>query len=422
MIIRKSFYIILLMCMLLFACKEDKGIKKQLPPKLELPTVQKIENPSQVYSQTPRLFSNGRALYFSWITQKDSLDHLNYSILKNNKWFPVTKVLSGDDWFTNWADFPAIAESNGNILTSFLQKSANGTYTYDVKLNLFNYLNDTMITNFILHDDNTKSEHGFVSIVPQKEGSFFVTWLDGRNTVFKEKQVHSDHHHGGNGAMTLRGAFINEKGEKINDVELDHKICDCCQTSAANTTNGPVVVYRDRSNDEIRDISIVRSVNGIWTTPQTIGNDQWKIAGCPVNGPSVAAIENNLAVAWYTAVNDIPKVQVAFSQDGGATFGKPYTINTKETLGRVAIVMNDFNEAIVSWMEQEDTEAQVQLLKITHEGKATTPITVMKTSAERASGFPQIALVNNTVYVATTIVDENRMPIIEMAKINVNSL
>ena len=43
----------------------------------------------------------------------------------------------------NWADFPAIAENNGSILTNVLQKSAEGTYTYDIRLQLFSKQKNT---------------------------------------------------------------------------------------------------------------------------------------------------------------------------------------------------------------------------------------------------------------------------------------
>ena len=39
---------------------------------------------------------------------------------------------------------------------------------------------------------------------------------------------------------------------------LDARACDCCQTDAAMTSAGPVVVYRNRTEEEIRDIYIAR--------------------------------------------------------------------------------------------------------------------------------------------------------------------
>ena len=115
--------------------------------------------------------------------------------------------------------------------------SAEGTYTYDIRIKLFNKQENTWKKDFILHNDSTKSEHGFVTMLPYKENSFFITWLDGRNTTI----VHGHDDHGA-GAMTVRAASITSKGEIIDDKELDGKTCDCCQTSAAITNNGPIVI------------------------------------------------------------------------------------------------------------------------------------------------------------------------------------
>lgn len=64
-------------------------------------------------------------------------------------------------------------------------------------------------------------------------------------------------------AMNIRAARISNSEKMFNDTLLDSRTCDYCQTSAAISKNDPVVVYRDRTDDEIRDISIVREVNGI---------------------------------------------------------------------------------------------------------------------------------------------------------------
>ena len=74
---------------------------------------------------------------------------------------------------------------------------------------------------------------------------------------------------------------------------------------------------------EVRDIYIVRQINGSWSAPQAIYADNWQINGCPVNGPSVAADGRRVVVAWFTSVGDTPHVKVAFSENAGATFNKP---------------------------------------------------------------------------------------------------
>ena len=405
-------------------CKDAASSKSQ---KLDSQNavVVSLSNPTKTDSQTPRLFSNTATLYMSWVTFKDDIDYLHYSSYTGNTWSTPEVIAWGDTWFTNWADFPAIAENNGSLLTSYLQKSDKAAYSYDVKLNYKNRDSTSWKKNFILHTDGTKTEHGFVSMIPaNNQDEFFVTWLDGRNTIESNPTDHENGDHSGPGAMTLRGAMVNIQGNVINSKELDHRICDCCQTSAAMTLNGPVVVYRDRTHQEIRDISIVRwQADNTWSAPKTIHTDNWQIAGCPVNGPAVAAFKKNLAVAWFTAANEIPKVQVVFSSNNGETFGKPIHINTQETLGRVDIVALNNTEAVVSWMERDINDiAYVQIAKITNSGEKGPTITLTKTNAGRASGFPQIELLNGSIYAAMTLLDETNTPSIKTMRVRVEDL
>jgi hypothetical protein len=67
------------------------------------------------------------------------------------------------------------------------------------------------------------------------------------------------------------------------------------------TRDGPVNSYRDRSENEVRDISVVRHVGERWSKRVTISDDSWQIAACPVNGPAVAAESAHVIVAGYAA-------------------------------------------------------------------------------------------------------------------------
>jgi hypothetical protein len=184
------------------------------------------------------------------------------------------------------------------------------------------------------------------------------------------------------------------------------------------------VVYRDRTQQEIRDISIVRwQTNNTWSAPKNIHKDNWKIAGCPVNGPAVAAFENTIVVAWFTAANDMPKVQVVFSSDNGETFGKPTHINTQQTLGRVDIVALNTKESVVCWMEQDTNDvAYVQIAKLSSTGEKGPTITLTKTKGGRATGFPQIELLNGDIFAAMTLLDDTNTPYIKTMRVGVKDL
>ena len=371
-----------------------------------------IKNPSLINSSLPRLFSNGEDLLMSWIQNKDSIASLKYSKFNGINWTAPTEIISGSDWFVNWADFPAIADNNGSILTNILKKSAEGTYTYDIHLQLYSKQKNTWKNNILLNQDGIKSEHGFVSMLPYNNDSFFVTWLDGRTLVGVPKE---------NEQMTLRAAFIDAEGEISNDILLDDKTCECCNTAATMTSNGPIVAYRDRSDTEIRDISIVRFVNGNWTAPKNVYQDHWEIPGCPVNGPAIDSFNDAVALAWFTAENDNPRIQVSFSENQGETFGLQYRVDNGNAIGRVDIVMIDQNNAVVSWMEPDGIDTLIQILKVSSNGEKNMPITITKTRSERSSGFPQLEVVGDKLYLAWTSL-EDKKPTIKIVTVLASDL
>ncbi len=373
--------------------------------------LKQLISPADSVSAEPYLFTdNNGKVYLSWINKTKDSSVLKFSVLNNDTWSVPDTITSGNNWFVNWADYPMLAaDGAGNMIAHILEKSENGKYTYDVKLSTSADSGRSWSPTNILHDDGKKAEHGFVSLMPY-ENQFFVSWLDGRNTV-SEKVDTTAHHEGHHGAMSIRAAIVNMQGTKTAEWELDKRVCDCCQTSAASTANGPVVVYRDRSEEEIRDISIVRFVNGKWTEPKTIFPDQWKIAGCPVNGPRIAAEGNNLVIAWFSSPDKKSQVNIIFSEDGGATFNKPIRIDEDSAIGRVDVVMLDDKSAMVSWMEG----AVIKAVKVYKDGKKDAALIVASTSESRSSGFPQMTKSGNNLIFAWTD-DKNKT--IKVAKLS----
>ena len=353
-----------------------------------------LASPADSLSAEPYLFTDKNGVvYLSWIEKIKETSFLKFSSLNNDEWSKPRIIATGNNWFVNWADYPMLASDGGdNMIAHTLEKSENGTYTYDVKTLSSSDKGASWSPSRTLHDDGKKAEHGFVSLIPYNE-NYFVSWLDGRNTVMEGSAGHGDGHHG---AMSLRAASVNKAGIKSNEWELDTRVCDCCQTSAVLTANGPVVIYRDRSENEIRDIFIVRQVNGEWTQPKPIFSDNWKISGCPVNGPRADAQGNNLAIAWFSSPDKIGKVQVVFSNDGGATFNAPVKINESATIGRVDLIMLDDKSAMVSWMEG----SQIKAARIHSDGKKDPSMLIASSSESRSGGFPQMTKSGNRVVFA----------------------
>jgi hypothetical protein len=391
----------------LFSCVEKKSDSK----------VQTVEFVKDIASENanieePFLFTSPQGeTYLSWIEKSDSINIFKFTKLEGETFSPETTIAQGTDWFVNWADYPQMsAFANGTLIAAFLQKSGEGTFAYDVRISISKD-GKQWSEPFVLHDDKTQTEHGFVSMVPWGK-NMLVSWLDGRNTGGGD-HAH-DHDHGHHGQMTVRAAVLDTEGKKIDEWELDNRVCDCCQTTAAMTEEGPVVIFRDRSETEIRDLGIAKFENGNWNETAPVYMDLWEIAACPVNGPRVSAIGNQVAVAWYTGAKDNPEVKVAFSDDNGKSFNPPTKIDLGQTLGRVDIEMLTHDKAMVCWME----EGKILVRSVDSSGKLGNPILVATSSAKRSSGFPQMTKKGNALWFAWTD-DSGNLKKVKVAKMQI---
>jgi hypothetical protein len=245
-----------------------------------------------------------------------------------------------------------------------------------------------------LHDDATATEHGFVSLFPW-QGGIGAVWLDGRETVHEV------------GAMTLRSAVVGSDGVVREPALVDPMVCDCCATGVAIARSGPVAVYRNRTADEIRDIHVIRAIDGVWQESRAVADDGWRIAGCPVNGPAIAARGDRVAVAWFTAGGERRRVRLAFSEDSALSFGEAIDVAAGDVAGRVDVVLDQNGDAIVSWLASPSdgaaaNELELRVQRVSPEAASGQVQPVARTGAGRPAGFPQMLLIDGQLVFAWT--------------------
>ncbi|EED30495.1 hypothetical protein NOR53_522 [gamma proteobacterium NOR5-3] len=371
------------------------------------PQIEELPSPAGLNSSLSRISRDELGnVYLSWVSQDDAHTQLAYAQLIDDKWSEPHIISEGAGWFVNWADFPVLSMNSNAGVAHWLQTSGEGSYDYDVVASFYDSAVEQWGEGVAVNRSGVAAENGFVSMLPMGDQQTLIAWLDGRNTKTQPEP----------GPMTLRGAVFDASGNNLREWELDQATCDCCQTSAAMTDAGPVVVYRDRSADEVRDIAIVRFIDESWTPPAIIHRDDWQVAGCPVNGPAVVASGNVVAVAWFTAKDDAPKVQLALSTDSGASFSPPTLVAGPKTNGRVDAVMLANGEVVVSWLDTSATEARIMLSRFSSTGQPVDKFEVARTSASRRSGFPIIESVDNTVYLSWTDIADT--PAVRVARVN----
>ena len=365
------------------------------------PAFVEFKSPTGPGAAEPHLFAGRDSILLSWLEPVANTDRvaLRYARYRHGAWSTPQTIIERNDLFVNWADFPSLVEdAKGVLFAHWLQKSSTGTYSYDIRMATSSD-GRTWGAPFLLNRDGTYTEHGFVTLAPLKGGGVGATWLDGRKMKPEGGDQHGSHDAGD---MSIRYATVNAKGELAGDTELDNRACECCATGMAMTSDGPLIAYRDRSSDEVRDIAYVKKSLSGWSKPARVHADDWKINACPVNGPQVDAIGNRAAVAWFTGAQEKGRVYVAFSGDGGAKFGKPVQIDEGNPAGRVDITMIDGNSALVTWLEQVGTAGKIRARKVSSSGTVEPAMTIAESTTARAGGFARLAKLGREIYVTWT--------------------
>jgi hypothetical protein len=367
-----------------------------------------ISSPAARGSTEPNLtVAAGRHVYLSWLEPtRDSSYALKLAVREGDHWSTPRTIVREKNLFVNWADFPSVvALPDGRLAAHWLQRSGPGRYSYGVRVSQSTDGGVTWSPPVTPHRARVETEHGFASLWPAGSGRLGVAWLDGRKLRPTSQAAPSE--------MMFITTTIGADNSLGLEAGVDDRVCDCCQTAVAIAGAGPVAVYRDRTTDEIRDISIVRQVDGRWSAPKRVHNDGWRIAACPVNGPAIAADGDRVVVAWFTSAADTARVNVAFSDDAGNTFSLPTRVDNGSPAGRVDVVLQADGSALVSWLERTAAPgaqggsaegAEVRVRRVRSDGTLGQWATVARSSAARASGFPQmVATARGEVFFAWTV-------------------
>ncbi len=349
--------------------------------------VDPLTSPAAPGSAQPQLTVSNQGVLLSWVERSGDLATLKFAERRGSGWSEAKTVASGRDWFVNWADVPSVLRlDDGTLYSHWLQKSGASTYAYDVRLSRSADDGRTWSASSTPHHDGTQTEHGFASLFQMPGAGLGLVWLDGR------AMKAGDHDsHGGGGDMTVRAAVFDRTGKQTAEAPVDLRVCECCPTAAAVTSDGPIVAYRDRSPGEIRDIYVSRFVGQRWTEPAPVHKDNWKIAACPVNGPALSASARTVAVAWFTAQGDEGHAYAAFSSDAGQSFGAPIRLDEASALGRVDIALLDDGAAVATWIEFADGRAQFMMRRVHSAGGRSPAVAVAGLASSRSSGYPRMA-------------------------------
>ena len=383
-------------------------------------SVNPLRSPAASNTGEPQLTVSSRGVLLSWVEHAGSTTTLRFAERTATGWTEPRTVASGQDWSINPIDVPSVLRlSNGTLVGQWLQRAGTSMHTNDVRLSYSKDDGRTWAPPFTPYRDTTQHERLFAFPFEMPDGALGVVWLDGRPmppdtaSAGRAGQNHApggaDHgrppgtghqdHQGGAqhgapanmGDMSLRFAAFDNAWKQTGDTPIDQRVCECCSTAAVVTSEGVVAAYRNRSDDEVRDIYVSRLEQGRWTEGSVVHAENWRIPMCPINGPALSATGRDVVIAWYTAKQDDAHAYLGFSRDAGRTFGQPIRLDDRTSLGRVDVELLPDGSAIASWIEFDDGRAQFRVRRVTRDGARSGAVTVAGLgSGGRASGTPRI--------------------------------
>jgi hypothetical protein len=360
----------------------------------------------------------GQRLYMTWLepdekTQADSVGglwHLKWArwLPERQAWTPAISIYSSTRLFVNWADAPSmIALSDNEFYAHWLEKNRpDMPYAYDIQLAHSDDGGDHWQN--LGRIDRAQGAHqqsydGFLTFLPEGDDAR-AFWISAR----ANDSCKADASEATKPRMTLQTRLLGGgEGDESAALELDGDVCSCCTTTAVQSGAGAMVFYRDHNPEQIRDTYYVRLQQGQWSAPKALQNEGWEIHGCPVNGAKAAGNGERVAVVWYSGAGGKPRVRLAWSHDGSEHFGEPINIDgisPAGPVGRLGLAMTPQGEAIVSWVAQlgSDNTASLLLRRVGEGGALGDYFKVADISADRSTGIPQLALLDDELFVVWT--------------------
>jgi hypothetical protein len=374
----RSLTVSLVLCIaaLLLAIGYAQSTPQTSPPM----RIETLHSPAGANSSEPQITAQGDRVILSWLEVSGERATLKFAERTASGWSNAQTVASGTHFFVNSYDVPSVRALADGTLVAHWEEKLGADEDSDASKVMLSWSKDqgkTWLRPVSPHHDGTNTEHGFASLFQAPGSGLGLVWIDGRATNPKTES----------GDMSLRASVYDATGKQLRETVVVPRVCECCSTSVAETSEGVIVAFRNRSATEVRDIYVTRFAEGRWSAPAIVHADGWMIDACPINGPSVSARGRDVAVAWFMAKGDQGRAFVAFSHDAGRTFGAPVRVDDAASLGRLGVQMLDNGNAAVIWIEKGSQGSQFRVRMINSAGTRSAPVTIANTEGSR---YPRI--------------------------------
>lgn len=350
-----------------------------------------VSNPAQPPSGQPRITigPNGH-IVLSWLETSAGIHTLNFARLVNDQWSEARAVHTSSDILANWADVPSVlATSDNRLVAHWPSRTPDMFHGYHVAATRSADAGQSWESPRRPYTDDSPAEHGFASLFEADLAG--IVWLDGRQLA-KPGALRGER----SPATQLRSRTDPRQEQVVAD-----RVCDCCQTDITHTKHGPLLAFRGRTNEEFRDIYVARWHSGAWQPGQPVAADNWQVSACPINGPAISSFGERATVAWFTAADDRPRIQVAFADAPTFQFQPAIDIQATRPIGRVAVTMISDVLAAVVWVDAVSNQRAELMLTVVHDsGRVDKRQRVAVLDRIGPDPFPRVASTADFIHIA----------------------
>jgi hypothetical protein len=355
-------------------------------------SLREIKSPTANGALSPKVTARSDGgVILSWLEpQGDTVAALRFSVWRNEAWSEPTTIAAAQPFSRHPSESPGVvALSDRSLIAYWSQKppkEKTPTQEVDVYFSVSTDRGLHWTSPTLANRPGTGEENSYPSAAPVDDKRAALIWLDGANWT-KQKRV----------ALTSR--TVHSDGSTTEATVIDPDTCTCCPTSLVRTDSGLIAAYRGHTPENIRDISLLRNNQGQWSQPHLAHVDNWHFAGCPVNGPHLDADRKRAVIAWFTAAQDQPTVNLAFSNDGGANFSAPIRVDEGNAMGRAQVVLLPGHSAVVLWLEHVSGTTRLLVRAVHEDGVMETPTEVSRGSD---LGYPHAARAADGILITWT--------------------
>jgi hypothetical protein len=209
-----------------------------------------------------------------------------------------------------------------------------------------------------INSDTDEIGHRFESLAVNDNNEIFLTWIDKRDKVATEKN---------GGSYIGAGLYftVSEDGGQSfrGEKKIADHVCECCRVSVKiNREQLPVVFWRHVFEGQIRDHAMSRFSSKYQPGPiRKVGEDHWKIEGCPHHGPALTiSPQGNYYATWFTHGDVRKGLFVSTSHDRGKTFSRPEGFGNPAHASHPDILAND-STLYLTWKESDGNKTTTVL-------------------------------------------------------------